>query len=61
MELRKLYLPPKSQSVAIESECGYLLVDSGKAALKITPIEADVTDFEQEKLETKDFGEISFL
>lgn len=40
---------------------GVLLVDSGKEALTITPIDAQVTPYVFEDAETHDFGEISFL
>ena len=61
MKLRKLYLPPKSTFVSVEAERGYLLVDSGKSALSIAPIEAEVDPFVEEDETIKDFGEISFL
>ena len=53
----KLILSPLSCGIRE----GVLLVDSGKDALTITPVDAQVTPFTFEDPVTHDFGEVNFL
>lgn len=61
MKLFKSYSRPTVSDVTLECDSGYLLVDSGKPALAISPIEAEVDPFTEDPMSSHDFGEISFL
>lgn len=62
MKTKKTYLPPEAQAVAVEfeSSCCDVLIDSGKKAMRIAPIEVVVDPFDDLTFD-QDLDEISFM